>query len=269
MLNWDGDPSHGVVCFNLTFVDLQRFHAWPGCSSGQRADDGCWYQASLPFLLLPTSKVASHSALSVERVPVDLACAFICNQINYCNGVLCGPSGSPTVRPEHYCATRPQHSKVLTHLAVIRDELHWLPVQCRSRYKICILVQNCIVGSSAPYLQELCLPVTSVLRRQHLRSADRNYFLFLSFAPWTMDCAVSQFQDRDSGTHCLMTFDNQLETWTFFKINLERTFLFATASLALLRHMHISDEIFNRKILFSFSYIEILMKKSYILVCHP
>ena len=39
-----------------------------------------------------------------------------------------------------------------------------------------------------------------------------------------MDCAVSQFQVRDSGTHCLMTFDNQLETWTFSKINLERVF---------------------------------------------
>ena len=48
--------------------------------------------------------------------------------------------------------------------------------------------------------------------------------LFRSFVPWTMDCAVSQSQDRDSGTHCLMTFDNQSETWTSSKINLKRTF---------------------------------------------
>ena len=29
------------------------------------------HQATLPFLLLSASKVAGHSALSVERVPVD------------------------------------------------------------------------------------------------------------------------------------------------------------------------------------------------------
>ena len=47
---------------------------------------------------------------------------------------------------------------------------------------------------------------------------------FRSFVLWTMDCAVSQFQDRDSGTHCLMTFDKQLDTWTLWKINLKCTF---------------------------------------------
>ena len=37
----------------------------------QQADDGCSHQTTLPFLLLPASKVAGRSALSVERVPAD------------------------------------------------------------------------------------------------------------------------------------------------------------------------------------------------------
>ena len=51
----------------------------------------------------------------------------------------------------------------------------------RSQYKIGILVRNSIVGSSPPYLQELCLPVASVLGRQHLRSAGRNDLLVPQF----------------------------------------------------------------------------------------
>ena len=65
--------------------------------------------------------------------------------------------------------------------SAIRDELHWLPVQCRSKFKICVLVRNCIIGSSPPYLQELCLPVASVSGRRHLRSADRNDLLVPQF----------------------------------------------------------------------------------------
>ena len=116
-----GQAWLGVVGFNLTLVDLQRFCAWPGCSSGQRADDGCSHQATMPFLLLPASKVAGNSALSVERVPAD-PCVRVHLQSDWLLQrrplwSYCGPSGSPTVRPERYGATRPQHSKVLTHLA--------------------------------------------------------------------------------------------------------------------------------------------------------
>ena len=52
---------------------------------------------------------------------LTLACAFICNRIDYCKRrplwSYCMSSRSPTVRPERYGAPRPQHSKVLTHFA--------------------------------------------------------------------------------------------------------------------------------------------------------
>ena len=116
---------------------------------------------------------------------LTLACAFICNRIDYCNGVLCGVTAGRLDRLQsvlNATARLVLNIPKFLHISLaIRDELHWLPVQCRSQYKICILVRNSIVGSSPLYLQELCLPVASVLGRQHLRSAGRNDLLVPQF----------------------------------------------------------------------------------------
>ena len=43
----------------------------------------------------------------------------------------------------------------------IRDLLHWLPVQQRIEYKICVLVYKCLHQSASTYLSELCIPVAA------------------------------------------------------------------------------------------------------------
>ena len=110
-----------------------------------------------------------------------LACTFICNRIDYCNGVLCGVTAGRLDRLQsvlHAAARLILNISKFSHISsAIRDELHWLPVQCRSQYKIGTLVRNCIFGSSPLYLQELCLPVASASGRQHLRSAGRGDLL--------------------------------------------------------------------------------------------
>ena len=82
------------------------------------------------------------------------------NRIDYCNSILCGVAAGRLDRLQ----------SVLNATA-----------QCRSKFKICVLVHNCIIGSSPPYLQELCLPVASVSGRRHLRSADLNDLLVPQF----------------------------------------------------------------------------------------
>ena len=57
--------------------------------------------------------------------------------------------------------------------AAIRNELHWLPVGKRIRFKIALLVRHCIVGAAPECLTELCCPVSSSSGRQCLRSASR------------------------------------------------------------------------------------------------
>ena len=111
--------------------------------------------------------------------------AFICNRIDYCNSILCGVAAGRLDRLQsvlNATARLVLNIPKFSHISsAIRDELHWLPVQCRSKFKICVLVRNCIIGSSPPYLQELCLPVASVSGRRHLRSADRNDLLVPQF----------------------------------------------------------------------------------------
>ena len=105
--------------------------------------------------------------------------------LHYCNGVLCGVTAGrlDCLQSVLNATTRlVLNIPKFSHISLaIRNELHWLPVQCPFQYKICILVRNCIVGSLPHYLQELCLPVASVLGHQHLRSAGRNNLLVPQF----------------------------------------------------------------------------------------
>ena len=65
--------------------------------------------------------------------------------------------------------------------AAIRNELHWLPIEERIRFKIALLVRHCIVGAAPEYLTELCRPVSSSSGRQYLRSASRGDLIFPRF----------------------------------------------------------------------------------------
>ena len=117
--------------------------------------------------------------------------AFVCNRVDYCNGSLCGVSAGRLDRLQSVlnAAARlilniPKHAHITS---AIRDELHWLPVQYRSRYKLCLLVRSCVAGLAPDYLCELCIPVATVSGRQHLRSALRN------------DLVVPQFRTMNYG----------------------------------------------------------------------
>ena len=55
------------------------------------------------------------------------------------------------------------------HITPMLMELHWLPVQARIEYKICIIVFNCLHGKAPLYLQELITPYQPP---RPLRSAD-------------------------------------------------------------------------------------------------
>jgi len=57
--------------------------------------------------------------------------------------------------------------------ADVRDQLHWLPVQQRIEYKVCVLVYKCLHQAAPTYLSELCTSVSRSTSRSHLRSAAR------------------------------------------------------------------------------------------------
>ena len=109
---------------------------------------------------------------------LTLVHAFITSRVDHCNGVLYGSNGYLLDRLQSVLnsAARlilgvPKFDSVS---AAIRNELHWLPIGKRIRFKIALLVRNCIVGAAPGYLTELCRPVSSSSGRQCLRSASRD-----------------------------------------------------------------------------------------------
>ena len=60
---------------------------------------------------------------------------------------------------------------------ILRDVLHWLPVQHRISYKIAILARDCIHGIGPAYFGDVCAPVTAAPGRTNLRSATRGDLL--------------------------------------------------------------------------------------------
>jgi len=89
---------------------------------------------------------------------------------------------------------------------LLRDKLHWLRAKERITFKLCLLVYRAINGLAPSYLQELCLPVTTVYAHSALRSAARGDLVVprtrrrlgnRAFASLVLQC----------GTACRQTFE--------------------------------------------------------------
>ena len=59
----------------------------------------------------------------------------------------------------------------------LRDSLHWLPVDKRIEFKLCLLVFKCQHQMAPPYLASMCVQLSADTRSRQLRSAARNDLL--------------------------------------------------------------------------------------------
>jgi hypothetical protein len=60
----------------------------------------------------------------------------------------------------------------MSHITdAMKNQLHWLDITARIRFKLCLLAYRCLHGSAPAYLAEYCISVRSVAGRSHLRSA--------------------------------------------------------------------------------------------------
>ena len=54
---------------------------------------------------------------------------------------------------------------------LMHDNLHWLDVPGRVKYKVIILTRSCLIVTAPRYLAADCVPVSEMAQRRHLRSA--------------------------------------------------------------------------------------------------
>jgi len=58
---------------------------------------------------------------------------------------------------------------------LMHQELHWLDIPKRVKYKLGMLTHRCLLGKAPVYLSNCCIPVTQVATpRRHLRSTARH-----------------------------------------------------------------------------------------------
>jgi hypothetical protein len=103
--------------------------------------------------------------------------ASILSRIDYCNSVLnhaCAVHLRPLQSVLHSAARLILRIRKYDRIsAAIREELHWLPVHHRIRFKTCALVHKCLHGLAPSYLIDMIGSVSKEPGRRHLRSAAR------------------------------------------------------------------------------------------------
>jgi len=105
-------------------------------------------------------------------------CAFVASRVDYCSSLLIGAPKKTTDKLQRVlnAAARIVFNtrKYYRGLRQFRQrELHWLDVDDRVPFIMCVQVYKCLHNTAPGYLSALCQPVSSVPGRRHLRSADR------------------------------------------------------------------------------------------------
>ena len=110
-----------------------------------------------------------------EEATKTLAHAFVSSRLDYCNSSLYGVNDG-LLKKLHIVHNAAAHVvtavRKFDHISPVLHELCWLPVRHRITIKLATIVYKCLHGLVPPYLADDCMPVTAVVGRRHLRSAD-------------------------------------------------------------------------------------------------
>lgn len=126
---------------------------------------GCFYQ------LRTVQQSLTFDALRL------VVTAFVASRLDYCNAVLHGVAKTTIQRLQTVMNAAARLVGGLSRFdhvtPVLRDALHWLPIQQRIVYKIAVFAFDCVRGTCPSYFRGVCTPLTEVSGRVGLRSAHR------------------------------------------------------------------------------------------------
>jgi len=100
--------------------------------------------------------------------------SFVMSKLDYCNVAL---AGLPSCDLGHLQSVINAAARLTVgvqhhdHITPLLADLYWLCIPQHIQYKLCVLVYQCVQGSTPSYLQNAICPVASAESRHRLRSA--------------------------------------------------------------------------------------------------
>lgn len=110
-----------------------------------------------------------------QEVTAQLVSAFVLSRLDYCNSVLAGLPRStidPLRRVLNAAARLVLNLRLRDHATPALKQLHWLPIESRITYKLCLIMHFVHVDQAPPYLADCVRTVAESTSRPGLRSAD-------------------------------------------------------------------------------------------------
>ena len=115
-----------------------------------------------------------RSSLTLEAAKT-LVHAFVSSSLDYCSSLLYGIGDDLQTKlqsVQNATARVVTGTRKFDHITPVLRQLHWLPVRQRITFKLAMITFKCLHGLAPSYLTDVCIPVSSVVGRWQLRSAD-------------------------------------------------------------------------------------------------
>ena len=107
-------------------------------------------------------------------VTVRLVTALVFSRLDYCNAVLAelpATTLAPLQKVLHAAARLVSDLRPHDHVTSTLRGLHWLPIEQRVDYKLCLLVHKALVSHAPAYLTDILTAVSDVPSRSAFRDA--------------------------------------------------------------------------------------------------
>ena len=155
--------------------------------------------------------------------------AFVVTRLDYCNGVLSGITKAQLTKLQsilNAAARLVARLRKFDHISpVLRDDLHWLPVQQRIDFKISVMAYRCMHGTAPDYLTSMFTSLADDHGRRHLRSAAHGDVViprtrtktlgprsFAVYGPVIWNKLPPLIRDMELSLNC---FRREIKTWYF------------------------------------------------------